>query len=94
MGWGIGGVPEVQARAALSSGELVALLPGVVLPVSLFWHQWKLAPDGTLPSSRVAMLDRIGAALAAGARTALGGAAAGGQEKVSARRSRGAPRSR
>ena len=93
MGWGVGVVPEVQARAQLASGELVALRPDVVLPVSLFWHQWKLAPDGAAPSSRVAMLDRIGAALEAGARDALG-TGPGGPQAVSGRKPRGASRPR
>jgi LysR family transcriptional regulator, chromosome initiation inhibitor len=66
MGWGIGVVPEIQAREALSAGALVALRPDVGLSVRLFWHQWKLA-EGDAPP-RVATLDRIGAALAAGAR--------------------------
>jgi LysR family transcriptional regulator, chromosome initiation inhibitor len=66
MGWGIGVVPEIQAREALAAGALVALRPEVTLSVRLFWHQWKLADADAPP--RVATLDRIGAALAAGAR--------------------------
>lgn len=71
MGWGVGVVPEVQAREALAAGALVALRPEVTLAVRLFWHQWKLADAEAAP--RVATLDRIGAALAAGAGAALGG---------------------
>jgi len=71
MGWGVGVVPEIQVRDLLEGGALVALRPDVTVNVNLFWHQWKLGPDGAAPSLRVAMLDRIGAALASGARTAL-----------------------
>ncbi|HEY0857734.1 MAG TPA: LysR family transcriptional regulator ArgP [Albitalea sp.] len=91
MGWGIGVVPEVQAREQLSRGELVVLRPDIELQVSLFWHQWKLAPEGALPSSRVAMLDRIGAALEAGARAALG-TGPEGPPPISERKPRGASR--
>jgi hypothetical protein len=72
MGWGVGVAP----------GALVALRADVTLAVELFWHQWKLGPDGAPPSPRVGMLDRIGAALAAGANAALappGGRAAAGR---------------
>jgi LysR family transcriptional regulator (chromosome initiation inhibitor) len=72
MGWGVGVVPEVQVHELLATGALVALRPEVELQVKLFWHQWKLGPDGGAPSPRIAMLDRIGAALAAGAKAALG----------------------
>lgn len=71
MGWGIGVVPELQARALLDSGALVAVRPDDRLPVRLHWHQWKLGPDGAAPSARVGLLDRVGDALLAGARTAL-----------------------
>jgi len=83
MGWGVGVVPEIQVRGLLESGALVALRPDVTVNVNLFWHQWKLGPDGVAPSLRVAMLDRIGAALASGAKTAL--------ESGSAKRRRKAP---
>jgi LysR family transcriptional regulator (chromosome initiation inhibitor) len=72
MGWGVGVVPELQVRDALTAGELLALRPEVGIDVALYWHQWKLraaAQGGTLPS---AGLDRVGAALARGARSALG----------------------
>jgi LysR family transcriptional regulator (chromosome initiation inhibitor) len=72
MGWGVGVLPLVQAREALAAGALVALRPEVTVAVKLYWHQWKLAPDGVAPTSRVALLDRIGAALEAGAQAALG----------------------
>ncbi|MFM8898670.1 MAG: hypothetical protein ACKOF9_01800, partial [Burkholderiales bacterium] len=39
--------------------------------VALYWHQWKLGPEGTSPSGRVALLDQVGAALQAGAWLAL-----------------------
>jgi LysR family transcriptional regulator (chromosome initiation inhibitor) len=71
MGWGIGVVPELQARALLDSGALVAVRPDDRLAVRLYWHQWKLGPDGAAPSARVGLLDRVGDALLAGARTAL-----------------------
>jgi len=71
MGWGIGIVPELQVRVLLENGALATVLPDVGLDVRLFWHQWRLGPDGAAPSERVALLDRIGAALVAGAKTAL-----------------------
>jgi LysR family transcriptional regulator (chromosome initiation inhibitor) len=89
MGWGVGVAPEVQVRGLLEQGALVQLCPDVSIAVTLYWHQWKLAPDGTARSARVATLDRIGAALEAGARAALGETRAG-QRKISAARSRAA----
>ena len=71
MGWGIGIVPELQVRGLLENGALVTVLPDVGLDLRLFWHQWRLGPDGAAPSERVALLDRIGAALVAGAKAAL-----------------------
>ena len=71
MGWGIGLLPLVQAGALLASGELIALRPDVPLGVELYWHQWKLGPEGTPTSPRTALLDQIGAALLAGAARAL-----------------------
>jgi LysR family transcriptional regulator, chromosome initiation inhibitor len=59
-GWGIGCAPLLQARAAIDRGELVVLHPHTVIDVALYWHQWRLDGDGGL-------LDRIGAALKAGA---------------------------
>jgi LysR family transcriptional regulator (chromosome initiation inhibitor) len=71
MGWGIGLLPLVQAGALLASGELIALRPDVLLGVELYWHQWKLGPEGAATSPRTALLDQIGAALLAGAARAL-----------------------
>ncbi|KQU78205.1 MULTISPECIES: LysR family transcriptional regulator ArgP [unclassified Rhizobacter] len=71
MGWGIGVVPELQARPLLDSGALVALRPDDRLAVRLYWHQWKLGPDGAAPSARVGLLDRVGDALLSGARAVL-----------------------
>jgi len=71
MGWGVGVAPELQVRGLLESGALVALRPEIGLEVRLFWHQWRLGPDGAAPSARVALLDRIGDALVAGAKLAL-----------------------
>jgi LysR family transcriptional regulator (chromosome initiation inhibitor) len=71
-GWGIGVLPEIQMKPLLKSGELAVLHPNVDLRVRLYWHQWKLGADAaTSPSPRVAALDQIGNALAAGARKAL-----------------------
>jgi LysR family transcriptional regulator (chromosome initiation inhibitor) len=71
MGWGVGVVPELQVAGLLERGDLVALRPEVGLEVRLYWHQWRLGPDGQTPGERVALLDRIGNALAEGAREAL-----------------------
>jgi LysR family transcriptional regulator (chromosome initiation inhibitor) len=71
MGWGIGMAPLVQVRNLLASGALVALHPQLLSSVELYWHQWKLGPEGEVPSQRVALLDRVGAALESGARRAL-----------------------
>ena len=78
-------------RGLLEQGALVQFRPDVSIAVSLYWHQWKLAPDGMARSPRVATLDRIGAALEAGARAALGETqAARGRRKISGARSRAA----
>jgi LysR family transcriptional regulator (chromosome initiation inhibitor) len=72
MGWGVGVAPLVQVQGLIDAGALVPLMPDVTLEVELFWHQWRLGPDGDESStSRVGMLDRIGRALAAGAAKAL-----------------------
>lgn len=72
MGWGIGVVPLLEVQRLVDEGSLVLLRPEVMLDVELFWHQWRLGPDGDdSPASRVGMLDRIGAALVAGAERAL-----------------------
>ncbi len=72
MGWGIGVAPELQVQALLDSGALLALRPEVRIDVRLHWHQWRLGSDDERPSARVALLDRVGAALAGGAGQALG----------------------
>ncbi|MET0333441.1 MAG: LysR family transcriptional regulator ArgP [Rhizobacter sp.] len=71
MGWGVGVVPELQVDGLLARGDLMALRPEVGLNVKLYWHQWRLGPAGAAPSERVALLDRIGDALVAGAKRAL-----------------------
>ena len=71
LGWGVGVVPELQARVRLDAGELVRLHPEISIPVTLHWHQWKLGDDSGAPR-RAARLDEVGAALAHGARLALG----------------------
>lgn len=72
MGWGVGVVPEVQVSGLLARGDLVTLQPEVSLAVRLHWHQWRLGGDEAPSSERTALLDRVGAALVAGARAALG----------------------
>lgn len=72
MGWGIGVMPEQMAAPGLASGQLCALHPQVSVDVVLHWHQWKLrAEDGPEPPLRTGALDRIGRALAEGARRSL-----------------------
>jgi LysR family transcriptional regulator (chromosome initiation inhibitor) len=79
MGWGIGVMPELMAASALASGELQAVHQSVHVDVLLHWHQWKLlasdavapAPAGSPAPVRAGALDRIGQALAEGARLAL-----------------------
>ncbi|RZL40632.1 MAG: LysR family transcriptional regulator ArgP [Rubrivivax sp.] len=65
MGWGVGVAPEIQVRAFIEAGQLVVLRPDVGIDVALYWHQWQL-------QGRSALLDRIGQALAKGAKRALG----------------------
>jgi LysR family transcriptional regulator (chromosome initiation inhibitor) len=83
MGWGIGVMPEQMAAPWLARGELQALHAEVFVDVLLHWHQWKLqaatdaGSDGKATAAamdtplRAGALDRIGRALAEGARTAL-----------------------
>lgn len=72
MGWGVGVVPLVQVQGLIDGGSLVPLKPDVMLEVELFWHQWRLGPDAMdAPGAGAGMLDRIGAALSAGAQRAL-----------------------
>lgn len=86
MGWGIGVMPEQMAAPWLAGGELQALHPEVFVDVLLHWHQWKLqaaneagghskaarAPAAAVDTPlRAGALDRVGRALAEGARTTL-----------------------
>ncbi len=74
MGWGVGVAPELQVRAHLASGALVAVRPEVQVEVALYWHQWKLGAEseaGASGGEPPALLDQIGQALAEGARAAL-----------------------
>ncbi|GCL64145.1 LysR family transcriptional regulator ArgP [Pseudaquabacterium pictum] len=81
MGWGVAVVPELMAAPGLASGALAALHPEVHVDVRLHWHQWKLrstadadttdAPPAAETPLRAGVLDRIGRALADGARAAL-----------------------
>ena len=70
-------MPALQARDALAAGALRPLHEEVAVPVALYWHQWQLQaqPSSTTavaaPSHRLALLDQVGMALAAGARRAL-----------------------
>jgi LysR family transcriptional regulator, chromosome initiation inhibitor len=70
-GWGVGVVPLLQVQQQLKVGSLVQLVSECSVPVALHWHQWKLGPEGVPPTARVALLDQVGAALQAGAKTAL-----------------------
>ena len=40
--WGVSVVPELLVAGLLRSGQLVNLSPQFSLPVSLYWHGWKL----------------------------------------------------
>lgn len=64
MGWGVGVAPDIQVRPLVDAGKLVVLKPEVGVDVALYWHQWQLQGRG-------ALLDRIGLALAEGARRTL-----------------------
>jgi LysR family transcriptional regulator (chromosome initiation inhibitor) len=70
-GWGVGVAPELQLRPLIESGELLCIRPDISVDVSLYWHQWKLQSEHAPAPGRVALLDRIGQALAQGARHAL-----------------------
>ena len=41
-GWGVSVVPEMLVADMLHSGQLINLSPQFSLPVSLYWHCWKL----------------------------------------------------
>lgn len=79
MGWGIAVMPEQMAATGLASGALQALHAEVFVDVRLHWHQWKLRSGGgdgeATPAAdgaqRGGALDRVGQALAEGARAAL-----------------------
>ena len=71
LGWGIGVASELQVRPLIASGQLQALHSEVSVDVALYWHQWKLQSELAAAPTRVALLDQIGLALAAGARLAL-----------------------
>jgi LysR family transcriptional regulator, chromosome initiation inhibitor len=75
MGWGVGVVPELQVKFALADGDLLVLRPEVGIDVALYWHQWKLGSVGSAGALPTAGLDRVGAALARGAQSALGSTA-------------------
>ncbi|PJI94557.1 LysR family transcriptional regulator ArgP [Luteimicrobium subarcticum] len=60
MGWGM--LPEQQAADLLARGDLVVLDPAAAHDVTLFWQQWRIRSDA---------LDRVAAAVAAAARSAL-----------------------
>jgi len=76
-----------MAAPGLASGALLVLHPQVHVDVRLHWHQWKLRsslacgisssdPDDAMPAAadsplRAGVLDRIGRAMANGARAAL-----------------------
>ena len=85
LAWGIAVMPEQMASAGLTAGQLQALHADVHVDVLLHWHQWKLLGDGASNAAststagstatdsprRAGALDRIGQALADGARQAL-----------------------
>ncbi|VXC49991.1 HTH-type transcriptional regulator ArgP [Pseudomonas sp. 8Z] len=57
LGWGL--VPELQVRGELASGALLALLPGHVIDVPLYWHYWR--SGGELLSGLTEQLRRAAA---------------------------------
>ncbi len=76
MAWGLAVMPEQMAAPCLANGSLQAVHAGVYVEVRLHWHQWRLlgteaTPPDAAPPLRASALDRIGRALAEGARTAL-----------------------
>lgn len=72
LGWGIGVMPEQMAARWLERGELATLHPQIHVDVLLHWHHWKLGADApSAPALRSSALERIGRALAEGARRAL-----------------------
>jgi LysR family transcriptional regulator, chromosome initiation inhibitor len=86
MGWGLGVMPEQMAAPWIAEGRLAPVHAEVHVNVLLHWHQWRLPggaapaaapgagqPPGRAPASpsQGCALDRIGHALAEGARRAL-----------------------
>jgi LysR family transcriptional regulator (chromosome initiation inhibitor) len=72
MGWGVAVIPELLARPHLDAGALVAVRPEATIDVALYWHQWKLGTgDDAAPLARPGLMEQIGQALIAGARSAL-----------------------
>lgn len=72
MGWGIAVMAEQMAAPGLRAGSLQQLHAEVTVDVLLHWHQWRLRTDDQPePPPRAGVLDRIGEAIAAGARAAL-----------------------
>lgn len=65
-GWGIGVAAWPLVRSRVEAGQLQLLRPEVHVPVDLHWHQWKLADAVSAGTARPGLLERIGAALAAG----------------------------
>jgi LysR family transcriptional regulator, chromosome initiation inhibitor len=55
-GWGASVVPELLVRGLIDDGRLVDLMPGVTLPVNLYWHCWNLDSE---------VIDRLTSALSA-----------------------------
>jgi LysR family transcriptional regulator (chromosome initiation inhibitor) len=72
MGWGVAVIPELLARPLLDAGTLVAVRPEATIAIALYWHQWKLGTgDDAAPLARPGLMEQIGQALIAGARSAL-----------------------
>lgn len=63
-GWGLSVVPELLVRPLVASGQLVDVLPGVHLPIQLYWHCWNLESI---------VLDQLTAALTQAAAKQLAG---------------------
>ena len=61
-GWGASVVPELLVRGLIDEGRLVDLMPGVTLPVNLYWHCWNLDSE---------VIDRLTSALSAAASRTL-----------------------
>ena len=74
LGWGIGVAAWPLVSRQIEHGQLQVLHPQVTVDIALHWHQWKLLGDAGIDSAAAksgspsSLLDRIGAALARGAR--------------------------